>query len=122
MTSTTINRRSLLTGTIIAATIAGPALAQTPRPERIRPSPELRALVKAHKAAYAALLKTVDRSDGSRRDYEKADRIEQQALLAVCSYPALEESDRRAKAKYLLMIEGAASSTCPSTYRPSCAR
>jgi hypothetical protein len=43
--------------------------------------------------------------DGSNRDHDSASRAEERALLAVCSYPAVGEGDRWAKARYLLKIE-----------------
>ncbi|MDX8482936.1 hypothetical protein RFN28_31415 [Mesorhizobium sp. VK24D] len=42
---------------------------------------------------------------GSSRDYDRASRAEERALLAICAYPAARESDRVAKARYLLEIE-----------------
>ena len=35
-----------------------------------------------------------------------ADRIEGQALLAICSYPATSRGERRVKTEYLLTVEG----------------
>jgi hypothetical protein len=58
------------------------------------PSRDLRTLIKAHKATYAAFGKAIQERD------------EERALLAVCPYPAVREGDRRAKARYLLRIEG----------------
>jgi hypothetical protein len=39
------------------------------------------------------------------RDGVKASREEERALLAICAYPASEEGDRLAQARYLLQIE-----------------
>jgi hypothetical protein len=103
----TISRRKLFvnaTGAAIAVTVGGPALAEKPRTEKTKPNIDLAALIKAHKAAYAAFLDTVHRS-GERRDHAKANRAEERALLAVCSYPAIVLGDRRLKARYLLAIE-----------------
>jgi hypothetical protein len=68
-------------------------------------SPELRALILAHETAYAAFDRIFHRKDNSSRDCERADQIEQKALLAVCSYPAINQGNRRAKAEYLLTVE-----------------
>ncbi|MER9303960.1 hypothetical protein NKJ06_09470 [Mesorhizobium sp. M0293] len=38
-------------------------------------------------------------------DRVKASRAEERVLLAICAYPASEEGDRLAKARYLLQIE-----------------
>ena len=45
------------------------------------------------------------REMGSSRDYDRASRAEERALLAVCVYPAVRKGDRLAKARYLLEIE-----------------
>ena len=108
MTASTISRRELLVnsaGAVIAVAVAGPVRAQIRRPEKAKPAPELRALIRAHQAAYAALVALIRRADGGGRGHDKVDRVEQKALLAVCSYPAIEEADCRAKARYLLAIE-----------------
>jgi uncharacterized protein len=39
------------------------------------------------------------------RDCSKAARAEEEALIAVCSFPAVSEADRRVEAKYLLQVE-----------------
>ena len=72
---------------------------------RREPSSDLRALIKAHRAMYAAFGKVIHEMDGSNRDHDRASRAEERALLAVCAYPAVREGDRRAKARYLLKIE-----------------
>jgi hypothetical protein len=38
---------------------------------------------------------------GSNRDHDRANRAEESALVAICAYPAVRESDRLAKAQYL---------------------
>ena len=43
--------------------------------------------------------------EGSSRDYERASREEERALLAICAYPAVSEGDCLVKACYLLEIE-----------------
>jgi hypothetical protein len=80
--------------------------AEAAAPRRVNASWELRTLIEAHKVAYRQFIATVvDRSNVSERTSRAADRVEQKALLAVCSYPAIEIGDRRAKARYLLAIE-----------------
>ncbi|TIT02461.1 hypothetical protein [Mesorhizobium sp.] len=68
-------------------------------------SPELQVLISAHETAYAALHRVVHRAGSSWGDRKRADRIEEQALLAICSYPATSRGDRRVKAEYLLTVE-----------------
>jgi len=99
-------RRSLLVNTAVltgAATVAGPASADVPQTEWI--SPELQALIAAHETAYAAFDRIVHRPDSKKHDRERAGLVEEEALLAVCSYPAIVVGDRRAKAEYLLTVE-----------------
>jgi hypothetical protein len=43
-------------------------------------------LIEAHTAAYAAFGKAVHEMGGNRRDYNRAGREEERALLAVCAY------------------------------------
>ncbi|RWJ04834.1 MAG: hypothetical protein EOR25_29765 [Mesorhizobium sp.] len=103
-----INRRALLFhsgSAVIGSTFAATALAREPRRRGREPFNELSALIKAHKAAYAAFGTAVHETGGSRRDHDRASRAEERALLAVCAYPAVSESDRLAKARYLLEIE-----------------
>ncbi|SJM35574.1 hypothetical protein [Mesorhizobium delmotii] len=64
----------------------------------------MQALIEAHETAYVALHRVVHRA-GSSHDRKRADRIEEQALLAICSFPAISRSDRRVKAEYLLTVE-----------------
>jgi hypothetical protein len=68
-------------------------------------SPELRSLIEAHEAAYTALDAVICRPGVSGGAYDDADRVEQKALLSLCSYPAISTGDRRAKARYLMAIE-----------------
>ena len=42
---------------------------------------------------------------GSSRDHDRASRAEELALLVICSYPAVREADRLAKARYLMEVE-----------------
>ncbi|MER9651429.1 hypothetical protein [Mesorhizobium sp. M0199] len=103
-----INRRALLLNAgsaVIASTVAASAFATEPRRRDREPSRDLRALIKAHKAAYAAFGKAIHEMDGCIRDHDRASQTEERALLAVCAYPAVSEGDRRAKARYLLKIE-----------------
>ncbi|RWI08745.1 MAG: hypothetical protein E5X86_11255 [Mesorhizobium sp.] len=103
-----INRRALLLSSgsaVIASMGAATAYATEPRRRDREPSPDLRALIKVHKATYAAFGKAIQERDGSNREHDRASRAEERALLAVCAYPAVREGDRRAKARYLLKIE-----------------
>lgn len=89
---------------VIVSTVAATALATEPPRRDREPSHELRALIEAHKTAYMALGKAV-REMGSSRDYDRASRAEERALLAICAYPEVRKGDRLAKARYLLEIE-----------------
>lgn len=103
-----INRRALLLSSgsaVIASMGAATAYATEPRRRDREPSRDLRALIKAHKATYAAFGKAIQERDGSNREHDRASRAEERALLAVCAYPAVREGDRRAKARYLLKFE-----------------
>ncbi|TIT51993.1 MAG: hypothetical protein E5W72_10205 [Mesorhizobium sp.] len=93
-----ITRRSLLALTGAAA-VGDPASAD------VRVSPELQALIAVHEAAYAAFHRVVNRAASSRDDRARADRNEQVALLAICSWSAISRGDRRAKVEYLLVVE-----------------
>ncbi len=68
-------------------------------------SAELTALLEAHGSAYASLRRTVDEIGSRGSAFDKACRIEEKALVAVCAHPAISEGDRLAKAAYLLEIE-----------------
>ncbi|MCZ8546313.1 hypothetical protein OOJ09_19160 [Mesorhizobium qingshengii] len=93
-----ITRRTLLA-------LTGAAAAVDPVSADVRTSPKLQALIAAHEAAYAEFHRVVHRL-GSRSDAcGRADKVEQEALLAVCSFPAVNRDERRAKSKYLLAVE-----------------
>ncbi|RWA80839.1 hypothetical protein [Mesorhizobium sp.] len=93
-----ITRRTLLA-------LTGAAVAVDPASAGVRTSPKLQALIAAHESAYAAFHRVVHRAGSSRDDRERADKVEQEALLAVCSYPAISRDDRQTKTKYLLAVE-----------------
>lgn len=69
------------------------------------PLVELVSLIEAHKSAYFALRKTVDEISGCGPHFDNACRSEEEALLAICAYPATTKGDRLTKARYLLHIE-----------------
>src|SRR4051794_11178054 len=94
-----ITRRTLL-AFAAAASIVEPTFAEGEGASR-----ELQALISTHDRAYNALHTVVHRAESSRHDRQRADRIEERALLAICSYPATSRGDRRAKADYLLTVE-----------------
>ncbi|RVC79876.1 hypothetical protein EN745_14650 [Mesorhizobium sp. M4A.F.Ca.ET.022.05.2.1] len=98
MSTPAITRRTLLA-------LTGAVVAVDPASAEVRPSPRLQALIAAHEAAYAAFHSVVHRAGSRRDDREWADGVEQQALLAVCSYPAVSRDDCRVKAEYLLAVE-----------------
>ncbi|RWG82880.1 MAG: hypothetical protein EOQ69_15185 [Mesorhizobium sp.] len=93
-----ITRRTLLA-------LTGAAVAVDPVSAEERTSPKLQALIAAHDAAYAEFHRVVHRGGSSRDDREQADEVEQEALLAICAYPAISRADRRAKAEYLMTAE-----------------
>lgn len=93
-----VTRRTLLAFTAVAS-IVEPTIAEGEGISR-----ELQALIATHETAYNALHK-VHRAGSSSHDRKMADRIEEQALLAICSYPATSRGDRRVKAEYLLTVE-----------------
>ncbi|WP_192180300.1 hypothetical protein [Mesorhizobium amorphae] len=94
-----VTRRTLLALTAVASVVE-PTFAEE---EGI--SSELKALILTHETAYDALHRAVHRPGSSWHDRHRADRIEEQALLAICSFPATSRSDCRAKAGYLLTVE-----------------
>ncbi|WP_245452031.1 hypothetical protein [Mesorhizobium waimense] len=47
-------------------------------------SPKLQALIAVHEVAYAEFHRVVHRVESSRDDREWADKVKQEALLAVC--------------------------------------
>ena len=95
MTSTNpITRRAVLA----ALPLAGIVVAQ-PRcvASAADASPELDARIEAHRAAYRAF---VDRAVDSDLGH-----AEERALLAICAYPAVSQTERCRKVRYLLAIE-----------------
>lgn len=94
-----ITRRTLLALTGAAATIK-PAVAGGGTT-----SPELRASIAAHENAYADFHRVFRRPGSLQHDREQVDRLEQEALLAVCAYAASTRADLQAKAQYLLAVE-----------------
>jgi hypothetical protein len=107
-TMSRINRRVLLFhsgSAVIASSAAAAALATEPRHQDRELSRDLRSLIKAHKATYAAFGRAVHDMCGSSLDHDRASRAEETALAAVCAYPAVREGDRLAKARHLLKIE-----------------
>lgn len=105
--STRSTRRKVLTAlpaVTLAALVASPAFVEARQEREPRASPELRMLIETHRKAYATLMRSLHRS--ADRSYRgTADRIEQEALLAVCAFPARSDADRHVKAEYLLDIE-----------------
>src|SRR5262245_42773371 len=100
MTSTNpITRRSILAA-LLAAGGSSQALATAPAEACV--SPDLAALIKAHRAAYRCL---VDRAVHNMHVYNTLNRAEEGALLAICAYPAVTQADRRVKVRCLLAIE-----------------
>ncbi len=87
-----VTRRTLLALTAIASVVE-PTFA-----EEEGTSAELQALISAHETTYNALHAVVHRAGCSRHDRMRADQLEEQALLAICSYPATGRRDRLAKA------------------------
>ncbi|MGX5806088.1 hypothetical protein ACWGS9_33580 [Bradyrhizobium sp. Arg314] len=101
-----MNRRALLLYSSAAVfNSAATAGATEPSRQDRMPADELRALIEAHMTAYVAFGKAVREMGGSSCDLDRASRKEERALLAVCAYPAVSESDRLAKVRYLLKIE-----------------
>lgn len=94
-----ITRRTLLAFTAVASVVE-PTFAEGGGTSR-----ELQALIATHEAAYDALHAAVHRAGGSPHDRKRADWIEEQALLAICSFPATSRGDRQFKAEYLLTVE-----------------
>ena len=92
----------LQSGGVVVATTVEAMARDAPSRE---PRAELTALIEAHKSAYTALRSTVDEIGGSGAAFQDACRMEEEALVAVCTYPAITEGDRLAKADYLLQIE-----------------
>lgn len=93
-----ITRRTLLA-------LTGAAVASDPASADARPSPKLQALIAAHGATYEAFHCVVHRTGSGMDACDRADKVEREALLAVCSFPAVSREDRRTKSKYLLAVE-----------------
>lgn len=93
-----VTRRTFLAFTAVAS-VAEPAFAEGENTSR-----QLQALIATHETGYAELHR-VHRAGSSWYDRKTADRFEEQALLAICSYPATSRGDRRTKAHYLLTVE-----------------
>ncbi len=104
-----INRRALLFSSgsaVIASTVGTTALATEALRRDRGPSRDLQALIKAHKATYAAFANAIHEVNGSDPGHaDRASRAEERALLAVCAYSAVSTWDRQVKARYLLKIE-----------------
>ena len=107
MTSTNpVTRRAILAAlpatAVLSAGSSSEALVATPR--TAMGSPELAALIKAHRAAYRHFVDHAAHRD-DMRVYSTLSRAEEKALLAICAYPAVTHADRRVKVRYLLAIE-----------------
>lgn len=77
----------------------------TEPPHQVRvPTNKVRALIEAHIASYVALSNSIHKVSGCS-DYDRVNREEERALIAICAYPAVSEGDRLAKARYLLEVE-----------------
>ncbi|RWG50500.1 MAG: hypothetical protein EOQ62_04300 [Mesorhizobium sp.] len=96
-----ISRRKVLAG----SAVLGTALVGTGIAREREPSRELTKVIEAHKAAYTTFMKAIRKPHGTRNDHTASSRAEEKALLAVCGFSAISETDRRAKATYLLQIE-----------------
>ncbi len=103
-----ISRRALLLHTgsaVVASTVVVAAHGTKPEGRDQAPSNNLRALIEAHKTAYAAFGKALHDVGGGSSGSDRASREEETALVAICSHAAVGEGDRLAKARYLLEIE-----------------
>ncbi|ESZ64748.1 hypothetical protein X729_05485 [Mesorhizobium sp. L103C131B0] len=103
-----INRRALLLhsgSAVVASSMTATALGAEPPSRDQELSNSLRALIEAHKTAYAEFGKALHELGGGSGDPLRASRQEERALLAICAYPAVGEGNRLAKARYLLEIE-----------------
>ncbi|WP_245271917.1 hypothetical protein [Mesorhizobium sp. LNJC391B00] len=115
-----INRRALLLhsgSAVVASTVAATAFNTEPPGRDQEPSNNLRALIEAHKAAYAAFGKALHDIGGGSSGSDRASLEEERALLAICGYAAVTERDRLTKARYLLEIEARGNSTSQSICR-----
>lgn len=96
-----INRRALLLhsgSAVVASSVMATALGAEPPGRDQEPSSNLRALIETHKTAYAAFGKALHDICGSSSESDRASREEERALLAICTYGAVGEGDRLAKA------------------------
>ena len=101
-------RRRVLTAmpaVTMAVALAMPASADVLQNDKPGAAPELKALIEAHREAYRAFIDVLHRSADKSRPARAADRVEQEALLSVCAFPARSEADRQVKARYLLEVE-----------------
>ncbi|MDW6020312.1 hypothetical protein SAZ10_00890 [Mesorhizobium sp. BAC0120] len=106
--STRTTRRRVLTAMpaiTMAVALAMPASGEVLQSDKPTESPELQALIEAHREAYRSFMELLHRSGGKSRPASAADRIENEALLAVCAFRAQSEADRQTKAQYLLEVE-----------------
>ncbi|WP_027037092.1 hypothetical protein [Mesorhizobium ciceri] len=94
-----VTRRKLLAFTAVAS-VFEPTFAEGQGTSR-----ELQTLIATHETAYIALHRIVHQAGRSSHDRKRAARIEEQALLAICSFVATSRGDRQAKANYLLTVE-----------------
>jgi hypothetical protein len=104
-----ITRRNLLAampvaGIVVAQPGCVPSDAEA-APRRSKASPELKTLVKTHRAAYRHLVDRAVHRDVSKWIYQSLSHAEEVALLAICAYPAVTHADRHCKVRYLLAIE-----------------
>ncbi|MDX8496416.1 hypothetical protein RFN29_33385 [Mesorhizobium sp. VK22B] len=96
VTTSRISRRALLFhsgSAVVASTVAATAHETEPARWDQEPSKELPVLIEAHKRAYEAFGRAVHQRGGNSRDYNRASRAEERALLASCAYPAVSEGD-----------------------------
>ena len=102
-----INRRALLvtsTSVLLGSPADSEAVASGPGPHQ-QPSRDLSDLIHEHRSAYALFCEAMHASGRDAAETAKIGRDEEAALLAICSFRALTDCDRRTKAEYLLEIE-----------------
>nr|WP_245459579.1 hypothetical protein [Mesorhizobium sp. M7A.F.Ca.US.007.01.1.1] len=103
-----INRRAWLfqsSSAVVTSTVAATAVGMEPPGQDPEPSDNMRMLIEVHKAAYLSFGEALHGIAGGKSDPARASREEERALLAICSYAAVREGDRLAKAQYILEIE-----------------
>lgn len=98
-----ISRRALLATS--ASTLVGTVAVGASSSAEQAPSPVLLNLIGTHQSTYDLFCHAMHESDHDAGEIAKLGRDEETALLAVCSFRASSEHDRRAKAEYLLEIE-----------------